>query len=480
MPALQQLESRLFLSIAPTLAPNVPPLNISDTIPSDAQLPDLTPFTSKARGYIYGWNIDKSSQPGHTLLRLTSAIANTGAGPLELIGGPANPNGGQNVYQRIFSPDGKYVDRLAGTFTFHPEHDHTHFDDFATYRVRRYIRGGKVGQIIRSGISAKSRYNSSSLQLSGVWPAYQDMRTIEVDRGRLINDEDCHEARRVVVVGYDASKQLFAERNPSGATITLNGLPYTVIGRVRKKDQDSNYTGQDDQRLFIPYETARKDFPLTGPYDTPNHLSTIIASPWPWAARQIEAYIDETRDTSFMGFESRGPLEQEIRNILSRRHAFDPRDTEALSFWNTALQAVMFQKMIGAMDQFFLAVSLVTLLLGGIGVMNIMLVAVRERTPEIGLRKALGATRRSVLWQFFTEGLLLTGLSGIIGFVLGVGLCPLVNLAPMPERFAAMIITWRTGLFAVVVLMLVGVAASMYPACRAATLEPVEALRFEG
>jgi putative ABC transport system permease protein len=139
----------------------------------------------------------------------------------------------------------------------------------------------------------------------------------------------------------------------------------------------------------------------------------------------------------------------------------------------------MFDKMIDGMDEFFMAVSIVTLLLGGIGVMNIMLVAVRERTREIGVRKAIGATSRSIQWQFFAEGLLLTGLSGLIGLIVGQGLCSLVNLAPMPERFSGMIVTWQAGLFAVAILTLIGVAASTYPARRAACLPPIEALRYE-
>ncbi len=139
----------------------------------------------------------------------------------------------------------------------------------------------------------------------------------------------------------------------------------------------------------------------------------------------------------------------------------------------------MFDKMIASMDEFFLAVAVVTLLLGGIGVMNIMLVAVRERTREIGVRKAIGATAAKIQWQFFAEGLLLTALSGLIGFVIGMGLCSLINLAPMPERFLGMIVTWQRGLVAVAALTVIGVAASTYPARRAAALPPIEALRYE-
>jgi len=147
--------------------------------------------------------------------------------------------------------------------------------------------------------------------------------------------------------------------------------------------------------------------------------------------------------------------------------------------WNTALSAILFAKMIGAMHQFFVWVSLVTLALGGIGVMNIMLVAVKERTREIGLRKAIGATPRAIQWQFFFEGVALTLTSGAIGYAVGVGLCALVNLAPMPERFTGMITTWQTTALAVGVLALIGVVASTYPARRAAALTPIEALRYE-
>ncbi len=334
-------------------------------------------------------------------------------------------------------------------------------------------------ELMRGGIRAKSPYNASSLQLSGVWPAYQDMRTIEVDRGRVISDADCREARRVAVIGTEASRQLFAERDPVGAAISLDGIPYTVIGRVRKKDQDSNYTGADNERLFIPYEAARKDFPMPGSLYTADSVSAIIAAPRPEVAKQLEAWVEREGIGGFLGLEAQGPVETDVRAVLAPRHGFDPRDPEALSMWNTAIEAVMFGKMIGAMHSFFVVVSLVTLALGGIGVMNIMLVAVKERTREIGIRKAIGARPRTIQWQFFSEGLALTLSSGAIGFLVGVGLCGLVNLAPMPARFEGMVTTWQTTAAAIGVLALIGVAASTYPARRAASLPPIEALRYE-
>ncbi len=331
-------------------------------------------------------------------------------------------------------------------------------------------------ELMRGGVSAKSAFNAGSTQMSGIWPIYQYIRTIEVDRGRLINEQDCEEARRVLIIGQDMSKQIFADRDPVGHQLMLNGLPYTVIGRVRKKEQDSNYTGADNNRLFLPYETMRKDFPIPTPNNTADSLSAIIAAPYKYVADELSRIVEREGK---INFEKIGPVEQEILSIISQRHDFNPKDREALSMWNTALETVFFNKMISSMQEFFIVVSIITLALGGIGVMNIMLISVKERTREIGIRKALGATSKNVQWQFFSEGLFLTLLSGTLGLGIGLGLCRLINLLPMPARFAGMIITWQTAAFSIGVLALIGIAAAVYPARRAAYLPPIEALRYE-
>jgi putative ABC transport system permease protein len=165
--------------------------------------------------------------------------------------------------------------------------------------------------------------------------------------------------------------------------------------------------------------------------------------------------------------------------VLARRHGFDPSDRAALNVWDTSLETLLFNRMIGRMRQFFTLVGLVTLALGGVGVMNIMLIAVRERTREIGVRKALGATTRTIQRQFLLEGLFLTILSGSAGVLAALALCCAVNLAPMPNRFAGMVVSWPMGLFALGTLLAIGVLTSAYPARRAADLPPIDALRFE-
>src|SRR5258706_5496409 len=150
-PFVETLESRLLCSAStPTDTLADPQPAAVTTASAHAQLPDLIPWANRRRVYIYGWNLDRTEEPGHLLLRLTTAIANIGAGPLDLRGG-RHTTAGQDVYQRIYSDDGTYSDRLAGTFTYHPAHHHTHFDDFSSYRLRAVLPNGSVGKVIAGG-----------------------------------------------------------------------------------------------------------------------------------------------------------------------------------------------------------------------------------------------------------------------------------------------------------------------------------------
>jgi putative ABC transport system permease protein len=327
---------------------------------------------------------------------------------------------------------------------------------------------------INRSASVKSVYNAASLSVHGIEPQYQEIRTIDIERGRGLRFSDEEQALRVAVIGADASQQLFGSRESLGQTIRLNGIPYTVIGRIRKKDQDSNYSGPDNDKVFVPFSAMSRDLPRTGV--PAGVLSQIIVAPQQKVIDQLPRVLD-SRTGRIEDID--WPLEREIRRILAPRHRFDAEDRNAISVWDTTLETLLFSRMIQTMKTFFRAVGFVTLALGGIGVMNIMLVAVRERTREIGVRKALGATTRQVQRQFFLEGFLLTMFSGAIGFAAALALCAAVNLLPMPTRFEGMILTWQAGTWAVAVLTLIGVITSTYPARRAALLPPVEALRFE-
>jgi putative ABC transport system permease protein len=329
-------------------------------------------------------------------------------------------------------------------------------------------------EISGAGLKVKSAYNAAALSVNGIEPQYQAIRTIELDAGRHFTFADEEEARRVAIVGADATTQLFGTRDSIGETVQINGLPYAVIGRIRKKDQDSNYSGPDNEKVFIPFASMARDFPR--PDAPPGVLSQIILAPHPWVVALLPDSL--SRRTGRIE-DIDWPLEREVRRVLARQHGFDPGDRDAIAMWDTSLESLMFGRMVQAMKNFFTVVGLVTLALGGLGVMNIMLVAVRERTREIGVRKALGATTAEIQKQFFLEGFLLTMLSGAVGFGAALGLCALVNLLPMPTRFQGMVLTWPAGVGAILTLALIGVATSTYPARRAAQLPPVEALRFE-
>jgi putative ABC transport system permease protein len=347
-------------------------------------------------------------------------------------------------------------------------------DDVRALQTQSNMISVVSAEISRGGMSVKSAYNAAAITIDGIEPQYQDIRTIEVDRGRHFNGSDETDARRVAILGWDSDSQLFAHRNSIGESLLLNGIPYTVIGRIRKKDQDSDYNGRDNDKVFIPFSAMLRDFPRT---DVPDGvLSQIIVAPREGVVAELPAILD--RRTGRIE-DIDWPLAREIRRVLARQHGFDPADDSAIRVWDTSLETIMFDRMIQAMKDFFTIVGLVTLSLGGLGVMNIMLVAVRERTREIGIRKALGATTGDIQRQFFLEGFILTLVSGLAGFAVALGLCALVNLAPRPTRFDGMILTWEAGVGAVVALVIVGVITSTYPARRAAQLPPVEALRFE-
>jgi putative ABC transport system permease protein len=329
-------------------------------------------------------------------------------------------------------------------------------------------------ELSRGGMQVKSAWNAAALLVDGIEPQYQAIRTIDIVKGRGFDVPDEAEARRVALIGADAAAQLFATREPLGQVLHVNGIPYTIIGVLRKKDQDSSYNGRDNEKIFVPFSAAARDFPRTDA--PPGSVSQIVMAPHQWVIDLLPGVLDartgRIEDVDW-------PLEREARRILAPRHGFNPADRDAMPVWDTSLESLMFGRMIAAMKRFFSVVGFVTLALGGIGVMNIMLIAVRERTREIGVRKALGATTRQIQRQFFLEGFFLTALSGAIGFVIALVLCAAVNLLPMPARFQGMVLTWDAGAIAIATLILIGVVTSTYPARRAALLPPVEALRAE-
>ena len=316
-----------------------------------------------------------------------------------------------------------------------------------------------IPELEQNDVRTHSNYNNAAFLVTGSYPEFGDIRSLSVGSGRFYNWDDEREARRVAFIGTDAAKQLFPEgRNPLGENIYLNDIPYLVIGVMVKKKQDSAYDGWDVNKIFVPFSAMRRDFPDKPP-GTSHTFDQLLVTPK--SVRQHEA------------------CKHQVRVALARMHGYDPTDKEACPIWDTVQEAKAFATMTDGMKYFLGAVGLVTLFLGGIGVMNVMMVAVRERTREIGVRKALGAPAHSILRQFFIEAMIIALISGGIGLGVAYGLCALVNLIPMPDFFAGLIATWKTGVLACLMLGTIAVFSALVPARRAASVDPIEALRFE-
>ncbi|HZP63645.1 MAG TPA: ABC transporter permease [Terriglobales bacterium] len=333
---------------------------------------------------------------------------------------------------------------------------HFSYDDYLA--IKNEARTLKVVSpvINREDIRAVSEYGSTNGQVFGVAPEYNQIRTIPVGTGRWFNDEDNTQRRRVAVVGWELLKNVFPGRPAVGSSILLNEIRFDVIGVLAKVGQDGN--NGTNARIFIPLETMRDLFPLKGD-NVENAVSFINYRP-----------LDKSEHLQ---------SKQEVHAIIARQHRFDPKLEDAFEDWDTIENSRRVDKIFDAMDYFLGVVGLVTLGLGAIGIVNIMLVSVTERTKEIGLRKALGATHRNILTQFFVEGMFLTILSGGIGLLLAGGFMTLLAQLPSPEGFDTPRIVPISAVAAILSLAIAGITAGLYPARKAALMVPVEALRQE-
>lgn len=333
---------------------------------------------------------------------------------------------------------------------------HLTYQDYADIsREAPHVRAA-TPVLVRTDVHAVSEFANANGEVTGVEPQYNGIRYLPLKQGRWLNDEDESQTRNVIVLGDEMTKNLFPGRPAVGSTVLLNGLSFEVVGTLKRVGRgDDNST---NMRGYIPYQVMNTYFRLKGEIE-PNAISLINFQPTVAADHKIAL--------------------EEVHKIVARNHGFDYRDPDAFEGWDTVQQAEMMGMIFDAMNMFLGTVGLVTLALGAIGVINIMLVAVSERTREIGLRKALGATNRSILFQFFMEGVLLTLLSGLTGMAVAAALMAGLGTLQGPEGFDPPKLVPSTATLAIVCLSLAGVVAGLYPARKAAMLEPVEALRQE-
>ena len=308
------------------------------------------------------------------------------------------------------------------------------------------------------------KFNNRVVTMStkGVQYPYGRMRKLQIDQGRYFEEGDFVDRRHVLIMGPNAAKKIFQGLPPVGLQVEVNGIQFTVIGVLTLKIQDSSNNGPDNWNVFIPYETLREFYPPARDPDM------IVFQP-------SSADLDQRALAA-------------VRAVVAHRHNFDPRDDKATPEWNTLEDTRQLMQFSIALQILLGLIGALTLGVGGVGVMNIMLVSVTERTREIGLRKALGAKPKNIMLQFLLEAVVLTFVGGAIGMLLAITLAHVIP--PMPlysEQFKTLNhegdIFLRTSapvmISSFLILAMVAVTAGLYPAVKAARLDPVEALRYD-
>ena len=300
-----------------------------------------------------------------------------------------------------------------------------------------------------------------SISTKAIQYPYGEMRKLKVAEGRYFEESDFVEQRQVVIFGPNAAKKVFGNRSPVGEFVTMNGHSFEVIGVLELKIQDSSNNGPDNENAFLPFETMRTVANLKYP-------DMIVFQP---VAPELHK---ETLEA--------------VRAVLARRHGFNPKDDKATPEWNTIEDSAELRNFSIGLQVVLGFIGALTLGVGGVGVMNIMLVSVTERTREVGVRKALGAKPRDIAWQFLVEALVLTFIAGAVGMLASVAIAHIIP--PMPlysDMFKTanhegdiILRTSTTVMFAAFFILAgVGIFSGMWPALKAAKMDPVVALRYE-
>lgn len=294
-----------------------------------------------------------------------------------------------------------------------------------------------------------NRYGSFNMK--GVHPGMLHAEKVQILKGRFINELDISEARKVAAIGKKVADELFKDEDPLGKELNISGILFQVVGVFT---DDGNE--QDNRRAYVPVSTTQKAFTGTHFID------------------QIVLTFDESN------MDKSEAMTDELRVLLSKRHHFDPNDRKAVFVWNNLTEYKKIMGLINGITAFVWLIGLGTLIAGIVGVSNIMMIVVKERTKEIGVRKALGATPSSIISLVILESVFITSFFGYTGMISGVFLLELFSsFVPDSDYFRKPEVDLTIALIAMAILILAGLIAGYLPARKAATIHPIEALRDE-
>jgi putative ABC transport system permease protein len=281
-------------------------------------------------------------------------------------------------------------------------------------------------------------------------PDHDYLENCKIVKGRFVNNNDIDQVRKVAVIGLPVQEALFEKENPIGKYISVDGIPFKVIGIFTDPGRG------DNDRIYIPVSTMQRA------YNGQNKLNVIWLS------------------TGNATIEAGNDLASEIRNELARKYQFDPNDANAINVYNNTVEYERIMNMLNGIKLFVWIIGIGTLIAGIVGVSNIMMIAVKERTKEIGVRKAIGATPSSIIGMIIMESVLITSVAGYLGLMAGVGILELAKkFMPPSDFFLNPEVNFNIAISATVLLIVAGACAGLFPALRAAHINPVVALRDE-
>ncbi|KPK99896.1 MAG: hypothetical protein AMJ91_05880 [candidate division Zixibacteria bacterium SM23_73_3] len=313
------------------------------------------------------------------------------------------------------------------------------------------------GEYARWGVSLTCKKNTVSEHVTGVYPSFEDMRAHYPQMGgRFLNALDMQHKRRVVFLGNKLKERLFGKEDAVGKTIIINNIPFTVIGVMIEKMQMGMYGGPDWDKATIPATTFKAIFGH-------KYLNIIVYQPKD--PLQIEA------------------VKKKVSKVMGEKFRFDPEDTEALWEWDVIEGQKVFNKVLMGFQIFFGILGGMTLLIAGVGVANIMYVAVKERTREIGIKMAMGAKRLHIMSQFLLESLIITILGGALGVAFSVILVKIWGAVPVQADWMQWLgkptISLQIAVITSLILGAIGMLSGIFPSRKAASVNPVESLRYE-